>query len=375
MIQSPQYNPLQHFAGLYIFSGFVACIFQAAKLTISFRKKENLTEVTLIFLVSSLLLLEVYLSNFADTNLILPVYPYSATALILIKNLKFLIGPLVLMLYGRITAFKDEKRKFSFAHFIIPSLIYTVEIYTSEFAGNKILCVFRTESSDLIREIAGLLHMAAYMIFIIIKVSVHMRYYTSSLKKHVINFVVISGVIIFSILLMPVFWIFGADVFKTFFFILITSLMFAMIFIPEFGIAEINSAAGEIAKVRYSRTLLSNIDTESLGENLLRLMEKDKIYLDENLSLSGLAEILDLTPHQLSEFINLHMGKNFNVFINSFRVAESKKILSGTDRISILDAAFASGFNSKTSFYSAFSEATGMTPKDFRRLHNRKSAS
>ncbi len=51
---------------------------------------------------------------------------------------------------------------------------------------------------------------------------------------------------------------------------------------------------------------------------LKSLMAKDKIFCDEDLSLKRLAVLINVTPHQLSEFLNSKMNMNFNAFIKIF---------------------------------------------------------
>lgn len=119
-------------------------------------------------------------------------------------------------------------------------------------------------------------------------------------------------------------------------------------------------------KVKHSRSQLEGVDLEVLRQNLLDLMEKDKLYKDENLSLSDLADELAMSLHQISEFLNRHLGKNFSQFINEYRVEEAKKLLLENKERSVLDIALESGFGTKSSFHRAFTKYTGMSPTAWR---------
>lgn len=128
-----------------------------------------------------------------------------------------------------------------------------------------------------------------------------------------------------------------------------------------------NSIHREIRETKYSRSQLKNMDRESIGSRIESLMEKKKIYRDADLTIGKLSERTSLSSLQLSELINSHYGTNFNNFINAYRIGEVKERLASRGDESILEIAFASGFNSKTTFNTVFKKATGMTPTQYRR--------
>jgi len=80
---------------------------------------------------------------------------------------------------------------------------------------------------------------------------------------------------------------------------------------------------------------------------------------------------VDIGPRHLSQVINENLNRNFFDFVNRYRVEEAKKLLINLDksRNSILDVAFDSGFNSKSSFNMIFKKYTAMTPSQFRKKH------
>ncbi|TAL39850.1 MAG: AraC family transcriptional regulator [Spirochaetes bacterium] len=119
------------------------------------------------------------------------------------------------------------------------------------------------------------------------------------------------------------------------------------------------------------RTYLAGVDTGVLRAQLVALMEDEKFYCDEDLSLKRLADALEVTPHQLSEFLNDRFGKNFSTFVNGYRILESQRILLEEPARSTLSVAYAAGFNSYTSFYNAFRKSTGMSPGEYRKRNRR----
>jgi len=117
------------------------------------------------------------------------------------------------------------------------------------------------------------------------------------------------------------------------------------------------------------RKIITDKEVESLKVKLTELMEKQKPYLDSELTLVSLAELIELTPHQLSYLINGGFNENFFWFINRYRVKRVKELLSNkhNDHMSILGIAFESGFNSKTSFNTTFKKISSQTPSEFKK--------
>lgn len=115
------------------------------------------------------------------------------------------------------------------------------------------------------------------------------------------------------------------------------------------------------------KSLLSERDLNDLKTKLQKLMETEKPYLDSQLTLSNLAKQIGLNTTVLSYVINNGFDKNFNDFINEFRVDEVKsKLKSGTaENLNLLGIALDSGFNSKATFNRAFKKFTGVSPKEF----------
>jgi AraC-like DNA-binding protein len=80
-----------------------------------------------------------------------------------------------------------------------------------------------------------------------------------------------------------------------------------------------------------------------------------------------LAEQVKIHPNQLSWMLNEKLGKNFNEFINHYRVENFKRLAldDANQHISLLGLAYESGFNFKTVFNTFFKKETGMTPSAF----------
>jgi adenylate cyclase len=112
------------------------------------------------------------------------------------------------------------------------------------------------------------------------------------------------------------------------------------------------------------------LDPETTSGFTGRLMEHisaHKPYLDPDLSLRGLAEQIGIHPNHLSWILNQSIGKNFNEFINQYRLEAFKSIAleQKNNKLSIEGLAYESGFNSKTVFNTFFKKETGLTPSQY----------
>ncbi|MEL7370008.1 MAG: helix-turn-helix domain-containing protein [Myxococcota bacterium] len=99
---------------------------------------------------------------------------------------------------------------------------------------------------------------------------------------------------------------------------------------------------------------------------LERVMIEKRPFLDAGLTLAALAEQLTLTPRELSGLINRSAGRHFFDFVNRYRVEHAKTLLVESPDRTVLEVLHDSGFNSKSSFNTAFKKHTGMTPTAFR---------
>lgn len=108
----------------------------------------------------------------------------------------------------------------------------------------------------------------------------------------------------------------------------------------------------------------------ALLQRLRRLMDEEKAYREEGLSIGALAAKLDLPEYRLRRLINQRLGhRNFSAFVNGYRLAEAMAALGdpGQAAVPIVTIALDAGFQSLGPFNRAFKLHTGMTPTDFRR--------
>jgi AraC-like DNA-binding protein len=124
----------------------------------------------------------------------------------------------------------------------------------------------------------------------------------------------------------------------------------------------------ETPRPKYQRNRIDDAEAEALVDRLLSLMEAKHPYRDGALTLPALAETLGVTPHTLSQLLNVRLEKTFYAFVNSYRVAAVKAALADPAQNSrgVLEIALEAGFNSKSTLNAFFKRETGMTPTEFR---------
>ena len=103
------------------------------------------------------------------------------------------------------------------------------------------------------------------------------------------------------------------------------------------------------------------------AQKIVSLMNSLKPFLNPELDLSSLSELVNLNPKVTSQIINHDLQTNFYEFVNKHRVEEFKQRvqLADSDKMTLLGHAFESGFNSKSTFNHVFKKFTGKTPREY----------
>jgi AraC-like DNA-binding protein len=98
---------------------------------------------------------------------------------------------------------------------------------------------------------------------------------------------------------------------------------------------------------------------------ILTAMHDQQLYREMRCTREGIAKSIGIHDATLSRIINQHFRRNFNEFINAFRIEEAKSRLR-KESTPITVIAFDVGFNSIASFNRVFKESTGVSPSDYR---------
>lgn len=134
------------------------------------------------------------------------------------------------------------------------------------------------------------------------------------------------------------------------------------------GITSEDEAVAHFEQASEPETRPLSAEEMQQAQKLDRWMQEKAPFLRSDLTLKGLAQDLDMAPRALSRLIHRHTRCHFADFINGYRVdAAQQELLSNEDSSrTILDIAYAVGFNSKSSFNSAFKRKTDLTPSQFK---------
>jgi len=114
------------------------------------------------------------------------------------------------------------------------------------------------------------------------------------------------------------------------------------------------------------------IEAETLNEDLLKLkkyMADEKPFLNPALTIQDISREIGVPVRELSVLINHQLGQHFYDFVNTYRIENAMKILkdSSKSKVTVLEILYEVGFNSKSSFNTAFKKHTGNTPTSYRK--------
>lgn len=129
---------------------------------------------------------------------------------------------------------------------------------------------------------------------------------------------------------------------------------------PLKSIAEAQNDQGK-------RKYMTDEEIEEVDSKIASIFPSQKPYLDEGLTLSKLASILETSDKKLSYYFNSHLQANFYDFVNAHRIEAFKIKLASNEQenYSILGLAYDSGFKSKSSFNRIFKKETGLSPSAY----------
>lgn len=122
-----------------------------------------------------------------------------------------------------------------------------------------------------------------------------------------------------------------------------------------------------IQSIRYRNVNIDQAVVTAVEKKLIEVLETTKAYKNANFSLQNLADLARVDKFKVSYTINNAMNTNFTSLVNKYRVAEFIKLASSNDygNFNMLGIAVEAGFSSKSTFYKAFKELKGQSPKEY----------
>lgn len=305
-----------------------------------------------------------------------------------------LIGPL-LLLYNRATLIEGFRFRRRHGWHFMPFLLFTVilpvlfgEVVTDRATHYGMLTVFDAFNQEVINWkhylyggifVLQFIHAATYVYFAFRetrRLEESAKQQRSSLptsRMATLKYLYLSSLVIVALCSAFVLYIFFTTMWKRnmdYLYVLPMSLM-------VYGLAYramkfpnstlILSAEEESASAKYARSGLSPADKLNYLQRLDKQLEEEMLYRNNELRLGDLAAAVGVSNHHLSQLLNEEKQRNFFDYINDYRVAEARQRIRRGDNGTLLQIAFAVGFNNKNSFNTAFKKRTGMTPSAFRK--------
>lgn len=133
---------------------------------------------------------------------------------------------------------------------------------------------------------------------------------------------------------------------------------------------EVPEPANTESNEKENKPRFSDEEAKILEERLIIHMNEERPYLNPELTLGELSAQINLAKHELTDLLNVHIGKNFFSFVNEFRLKAVVRRLGNPDydHLTIIAIANDCGFNSKSTFNSLFKQYTGHTPSDYKKM-------
>lgn len=113
---------------------------------------------------------------------------------------------------------------------------------------------------------------------------------------------------------------------------------------------------------RYANKKITDEHAVSLTEKLEKILFEQELYKNPDLKLNDLAKKINISGHQLSQLLNDNLGKSYAAYINEYRITAACELIADDKAIKLEAIGYEVGFNSKSTFYTAFKKHKHTTP-------------
>lgn len=320
-----------------------------------------------------------------------------ATAVLFGYGMGFLIGPLLLY-YVRSLAFAKSRLIKSFFIHLIPWAVYwlvvslplAVSMYSgTAFAAWGQMIADQSELLNIVENIYLLAYCRLTYLFVGRLRSASLEHY-SNLQSRDLNWCSLlvrglTAVVLIDLLLSAYEWVFPPSevVWNIGLAVALLLIVFlgligyrgifqSSLFVPSFLMNTSDELSPEMSEKSGSSNYIINggpAEIKALKDQLTDLMDSEKPFLDESLTLGDLALKMEISDKKLSELLNRHFNTSFYDFVNGYRIGAVKKMMIDPNHsnLTLLGMAFEAGFRSKTSFNRVFKQKTGMSPSAFKK--------
>ncbi|WP_420574340.1 helix-turn-helix domain-containing protein [Kordia sp.] len=125
-------------------------------------------------------------------------------------------------------------------------------------------------------------------------------------------------------------------------------------------------------KKKNSSQAVNDINFDVELQKLQAYMQDEQAFLNASLTIQDVSDAIHIPVRELSVLINHRLGQHFFDFVNSYRIKKAQGLLTDTTdkKRTVLEILYEVGFNSKSSFNTAFKKHTGYTPTAYRKNHS-----
>ena len=349
---------------IIFFGGALSLMLALGQLVKPRRSGRNLLLAILLATAGVIQLQQYYTIAYLQTVIVIGEQP--------IRFAKFLIGP-VIYFYYRLVFVRDSTFHAYYPVHLLPVLL-SVALYSllllycpaSSQQGPALCEMVKSYRLFFWYHLGGIILLFIYLIYLSIKLGI-MAMIINKVRDPGTKIAVMAVIVIVTELILLCISIYSESVFLA-----RAAMMLIAVFIMAWFLISLRNPAlneaihNEIRKKSYERSRTKNNNTELVARRIIELMEEERTYRDDQLTIQKLANQLKIPNHQLSDIINTSFKSNFNSLINRYRINEAVTMIKENPDCNILSVAYAVGFNSKSAFYDAFTRQTGTTPGQFK---------
>lgn len=118
---------------------------------------------------------------------------------------------------------------------------------------------------------------------------------------------------------------------------------------------------------KYGGRTIADETTDVAIQRLEKLFKQEEVFVNPELKLKGVAELLSISPAKLSQILNEKLDKSFSQFITEYRIEKAKSMLLENDHFTLEAIGYECGFKAKSTFFAAFKLHVGFTPAQFKK--------
>ncbi|WP_299899689.1 helix-turn-helix transcriptional regulator [uncultured Aquimarina sp.] len=306
---------------------------------------------------------------------------YFAHSLYISTSFSFLYGPLIYFYFKRVIQ-KHKFKALDVLH-IVPTIglivFLLLPVYVQSSEEKLRMLLNRTVPHGALITVMKLVSLVFYGILV---VRIYVKAFKSKRKVSREEFVWQRNIVIFCSVYILTYSIYAfliiSKIYSGFLFNMQVGLMASLVLYVSYTAFVQPSIFGSLKIIRtqpkekiqatkYVKSGLTESLSIELKQKLLHLLNDQKVYKQNDITLQKLSELMDTTRHNTSQIINEHFNLNFFELINKYRIEAAKELLKEErhKNFNIIDIAYEVGFNNKVTFNKSFKKYNQVTPSEY----------